>query len=238
MVEVIHYHDMLDFEKPGKSIYEVAFHHDGTWGNVLMPLTVINGTAGAGRSVACFGGTHGDEYEGQVAVWRLMHELDPAEMAGQVILIPRLNVPACAASRRESPMDGVNMNRAFPGDPGGSMTYRIAHFVTSKIFPQVDVVIDIHSAGRGMQFALCTSFHQVKDPKQYEEMKVVAGLFDGKVVSNVRGQTGPRLKTAEKGKLTLADPAQAQAFEGKAFYVYDVGEGDAWRVPVTGYWER
>jgi predicted deacylase len=107
-----------------------------------------------------------------------MHELDPAEMAGQVILIPRLNVPACAASRRESPMDGVNMNRAFPGDPRGSMTYRIAHFVTSRIFPRVDVVIDIHSAGRGMQFALCSSFHQVTDPKQYEEMKLIAGLFD------------------------------------------------------------
>ena len=68
--------------------------------------------------------------------------------------------------------------------------------------------------------------------------EVVAGLFDGKVVSNVRGQAGPRLKTVEKGRLTLADPAEAKAFEEKAFYVYDVGVGDTWRVPVTGYWER
>jgi predicted deacylase len=99
-------------------------------------------------------------------------------MTGRVILIPRLNEPACVAGTRESPLDGVNMNRAFPGDPRGTITYRIAHFVTSRIFPIVDGVIDVHAAGRGMEFALCTSFHLVKDPAQFAEMKRVAGLFD------------------------------------------------------------
>ena len=70
--------------------------------------------------------------------------------------------------------------------------------------------------------------------------EVVAGLFDGKVVSSERGQAGPRLKTVEKGKLTLvpASAGEAKTFEGKAFYIYDAGVGDTWRVPVTGYWER
>ncbi len=67
--------------------------------------------------------------------------------------------------------------------------------------------------------------------------EVVANLFDGKVVSHERGQMGPRLRTAEKGRLTLEDPAEAAGFEGKGFYVYDVGVGDEWRMPVTGYWE-
>jgi hypothetical protein len=67
--------------------------------------------------------------------------------------------------------------------------------------------------------------------------EVVSSLFDGKVVSRERGQMGPRLRTAEKGRLTLADPAEAAGFEGKGFYVYDIGVGDEWRVPVTGYWE-
>jgi predicted deacylase len=176
--ETIHNHGQIDFDRPGKSIYEVAFHYDGTWGNALVPLTVINGTAGPGRSVACFGGTHGNEYEGQVAVWRLMHELDPAQISGRLILMPRLNQPACVAGTRESPRDGVNMNRAFPGDPGGSLTYRIAGFVTQRILPLVDTVLDIHAAGRGMEFATCASFHQISDPDQYQAMKTVAGLFD------------------------------------------------------------
>jgi predicted deacylase len=205
-VTVIHDHNSIDFDRPGKSIYEVAFHYDGTWGNALVPMTVINGTAGTGKTVVCFGGTHGNEYEGQVAVWRLMHELDPAEISGRVILIPRLNMPACVSGTRISPMDGVNMNRAFPGDPKGSLTYRIAHFVTTKIFPLVDIVLDIHAAGRGVNFALCSSFHLVSDPEQYREMKTVASLFDTPFVLIYSKEMASGLLTDEAeamGKITI-----------------------------------
>lgn len=63
----------------------------------------------------------------------------------------------------------------------------------------------------------------------------VANLFDGKVISHTRGETGSRLTTAEKGKLTLEDSGDAAAFKGKPFYVYDVGPGDKWRIPVCWY---
>lgn len=205
-VTVVHDHDTIDFDRPGKSMYEVAFHYDGTWGNALVPLTVINGTAGPGKSVVFIGGTHGNEFEGQVAVWRLMHELDPAEISGRVILIPRLNMPACVTGTRDSPMDGANLNRAFPGNPKGTLTYRIAHFVTSRIFPRVDVVIDLHAAGLGREFALCTSFHMVDDPVQFEEMRTVASLFDTPVVMIYSSEMASGLLTDEAeamGKITI-----------------------------------
>ncbi len=205
-VTIIHDHSLLDFDRPGKAMYEVAFHYDGAWGNALVPLAVINGTAGPGRNVVCFGGTHGNEYEGQVAVWRLMHELDPAEIRGRVILIPRLNVPACVSGSRESPKDGLNMNRAFPGDPERTLTYRIAHFVTTKIFPLVEIVLDIHAAGRGIDFALCASFHMVSDPEQYQEMKTVASLFDTPFVMIYSSEMASGLLTDQAeamGKITI-----------------------------------
>ena len=40
MATVIHDHGAIDWERAGKHSYEVAFHQDGTWGNVLVPLTV------------------------------------------------------------------------------------------------------------------------------------------------------------------------------------------------------
>jgi predicted deacylase len=178
MSQVVFNPTNIDFDRPGKHTYEIAFHLDATWGYVLLPLTVINGLTGKGKSVACFGGTHGNEYEGQVAIRRLTHELKPDEIRGRVILIPRLNPPACEKRMRESPLDGVNMNRAFPGNPRGTITYRIAHFVTSCIFPRVDVIIDIHAAGEGLEFPLCTSFHLIEDDEQRAEMKKVASLFD------------------------------------------------------------
>ncbi len=179
--EVIYSPSKIDFEKPGKHHYHVAFHHDSSWGYSLVPLTVINGLKKSTDSVpgvAVFGGTHGNEWEGQVTVKRLCHDLDPAEISGRVILVPQLSESACTANTRISPLDGVNMNRAFPGNPRGSISYRIANFVKTRIFPQVRVVIDIHAGGNEGGFALCTSFHPIPDPVQRAEINQVAALFD------------------------------------------------------------
>lgn len=205
-VRTIHDFAALDFSLPGAAQYEVAFHHDGTWGNVLVPLTVINGERGPGKTVACFGGTHGNEYEGQVAVWRLAQELDAAALAGRVILMPRLCVPACDAGRRESPLDGVNMNRAFPGNPRGTTSYRIADFVTTHVLRRADVVLDIHSGGRVLRFPMCSSFHEVADPIQQAEMAAAARLFDTPFVMVYASAMASGLLTDEAeamGRITL-----------------------------------
>jgi predicted deacylase len=202
----IHTFADIDFTAPGKAHYEVAFHHDGTWGNVLVPLTVINGHRGPGKTVAVFGGTHGNEYEGQVSVWRQALELDPAAMAGTVLLMPRLCTPACDAGTRESPLDGVNMNRGFPGNPRGSITYRIAHFVTTQILQRADVVLDIHSGGRILRFPFCSSFHETPDAAQQAEMATVARLFDTPFVMIYAKAMASGLLTDEAeamGKITI-----------------------------------
>ncbi len=179
---VIHNPADIDFDKPGKTHYQVAFHLDSSWGYSLVPLTVINGTAEQNAAslpgVAIFGGTHGNEYEGQIAVKRLCADLDPGEMCGRVILMPQLSETACRAHQRRSPEDGVNMNRAFPGNPGGTLSYRISNFVKTQIFPRARVVIDIHAGGKEAVFPLCTSFHPLADPAQHEETAAVARLFD------------------------------------------------------------
>jgi predicted deacylase len=177
MPEIIHRPDQIDFDRPGKHDYQLAFHLDSTWGYSLVPLTVING-GGAATGVAVFGGTHGNEWEGQIAVKRLCRDLDPAEIRGRVVLMPQLSESACAVNQRISPLDNVNMNRAFPGNPRGSISYRIAHFVKTCVFPRVRVVIDIHAGGREGGFALCTSFHPIPNPAQRAEIAQAAALFD------------------------------------------------------------
>jgi predicted deacylase len=180
-LKVVRNPEEIDFSLPGKHHYQVAFHLDSGWGYSLVPMTVINGTAGAaaeGSGVAAFGGTHGNEYEGQVAVKRLCHELDPARMRGRAILVPQLSESACRAHQRCSGEDGVNMNRAFPGNPRGTLSYRISNFVKTRVFPQVRVVLDIHAGGREAVFPLCTSFHPLPDPRQFAETETVARLFD------------------------------------------------------------
>src|SRR5690349_14648283 len=114
-VRVVHDPAEIDFALPGKRDYQVAFHLDGSWGYSLVPMTVINGLAGGSgpkpAGIAAFGGTHGNEYEGPVAIKRLCRDLEPEKMRGRVILVPQLSETACRAHTRTSPEDGVNMNR-------------------------------------------------------------------------------------------------------------------------------
>lgn len=207
MAVVVHSAGEIDFVSPGKRHYQVAFHLDGTWGYSLVPLTVVVGKRGENANgVLCFGGTHGNEYEGQIAVKRLCADLEPAEMCGRVILIPQLSESACNGNQRVSPLDGVNMNRAFPGNARGTISYRIADFVKRHVFPLGRVVIDIHSGGNEGAFPICTSFHPIADRRQRAEMGTVSRLFDTPFVLVYASTMASGLLTDEaesEGKVTI-----------------------------------
>ncbi len=161
----------LDFDKPGRQqgFLQVPYSHNlGGWANVCIPTTVV--ARGKGPTVLVLGGNHGDEYQGQIAAMKLARELTPEMVKGRIILIPSLNFPAARAATRLSPLDGMNMNRAFPGEPEGPVTSQIAHFLTTVLFPMSDVVIDIHSGGRSMEFVPCAHMHLVPDLEQRRRM--------------------------------------------------------------------
>jgi predicted deacylase len=161
----------IDFDRPGKQqgFLQVPYSHNlGGWANVMIPVMTI--VHGRGPTVLVLGGNHGDEYQGQIAALNLSRQLEPEMVTGRLILIPSLNFPAARASTRLSPIDGANLNRAFPGTPDGSVTSQIAHFLTNVLFPMSDVVIDIHSGGRSMEFVPCSHMHLVSDRTQRREM--------------------------------------------------------------------
>jgi predicted deacylase len=204
--EVIYDFALVDFETHGKRHYQLAFHLDSAWGYSLVPLTVVRGAAGISAGAAVIGGTHGNEYEGQIAVKRLCQSLEADELRGLVVLIPQLSESACRAGKRASPLDGINMNRAFPGNARGSLSYRIAHFVKTAVFPLVRVVIDIHSGGREAAFPLCTSFHRLPDAAQFAEISRAARLFDTPFLFVYSRQMGSGLLTDEaedNGKIAI-----------------------------------
>jgi predicted deacylase len=161
----------LDYDKPGKQIgfLRVPYSHNlGGWANVMIPATVI--ANGLGPTVLVLGGNHGDEYQGQIAAMKLAREVQPEQIQGRLILIPSLNFPAARVATRLSPIDGMNLNRAFPGDADGSVTSQIAHYLTHRLFPMSDVVIDMHSGGRSMEFVACAHMHLVADLDQRQRM--------------------------------------------------------------------
>ena len=146
----------LDFERKGKRIGDLRLKHSDNrhpLGYIPVPAGVIVG--GAGPTVLLIAGVHGDEFEGPVALMKLLHRLEPDEVRGRLIVLPALNAPAVRDASRVSPLDGANLNRAFPGDPDGGPTAMLAHLVESVLLPECDGAVDLHSGGKAAWFAPC-----------------------------------------------------------------------------------
>jgi hypothetical protein len=97
-------------------------------------------------------GNHGDEYEGQIALMKLLRTVRPADIRGRLIILPAANFPAVMAGRRASPIDGGNLNRSFPGDPNGTPTAMIAHYIESVLLPMCQYAFDLHSGGSSLDY--------------------------------------------------------------------------------------
>jgi predicted deacylase len=81
------------------------------------------------------------------------------------------------AGARLSPLDGRNLNREFPGDPHGSVTQRLAHFLTTELVAKSDHVIDLHSGGRSLRFELCTFVHEQPEADRTSMFLAAAQAF-------------------------------------------------------------
>jgi predicted deacylase len=159
----------IDFDADGKILDHlgVPFSVDRSpYFHVKVPVARIRN--GDGPRVLLMAGNHGDEYEGEFALSRLVRRLDPARMRGTVTILPMTNAPAVRASKRCSPLDGGNLNRAFPGDPDGTPTQRIAHFLEHELFPRHDVVFDLHSGGTSMAHLPCALIERQAEPQRQE----------------------------------------------------------------------
>ena len=204
--------DELDFDGVGRRDYLVALPHDSIWGDHLIPLTVVVGPdAEPGRGLVAFGSTHGNEYEGPIAIRHMLEEIDTATVRGRIIMVPVLNVAAFRAGARDSMLDdGVNLNRAFVDGAGttpvlGKITHRIADFVRTSIWPQVHVVIDLHAGGEVAHFQLGTSFHPIADPQQNRMIESTARWFGAPLIIVYQNET-PGLLTSDAerlGKITI-----------------------------------
>ena len=168
----------IDLDGPGRCIGDLMLRWSDN-ANPLgyHPIPIISIRGGDGPVVLIIGGTHGDEFEGPAAIMRLAQKLAPDALSGQVILIPALCAPALAAASRVSPLDGANLNRAFPGDPDGGPTAMLAHFVETVLMPRCDAVIDLHSGGMAAFFQPCALATRTADASLYGRNLDLARAF-------------------------------------------------------------
>lgn len=117
-------------------------------GNLGIPVIVLNGRK-PGPCVWVDGAIHGDEPEGPLACYFLAQEINVAELAGTLVLIPIMNVGAYEAAQRGNPLDTFtyDMNRIYPGRPDGYLSERIVHAHKEWMIEVADYELSIHSGG-------------------------------------------------------------------------------------------
>lgn len=131
---------------------------------VELPVTRVRG-ARPGPRVVITAGMHGGEFTGIEAAVRLAALLRPEDVDGEVVICPVANPPAVYDGRLGvSPLDGVNINRVFPGDPHGCPTERLAAWHTEHLIAGADVYVDLHSGGIDESLRDFTAYRLTGDP--------------------------------------------------------------------------
>ncbi len=168
----------IDFTTPGKRFGDLRLKYSDNHtalGYIPIPAgVIINGT---GPTVLLTGGVHGDEFEGPISLVKFLRDTHVQDVQGRIIVFPALNAPAVHASARVSPLDDGNLNRAFPGDPNGTPTEVIAHFVEHAVMPVCDVVIDLHAGGKAYWFSPCAMATYDEDRQRRDQIFQLAEVF-------------------------------------------------------------
>ncbi|MBS0549413.1 MAG: succinylglutamate desuccinylase/aspartoacylase family protein [Proteobacteria bacterium] len=143
----------IDLHAEGKATGFVRVPHSvhrSAYGWIPIPIVRIKN--GDGPDVLMQAGNHGDEWEGQIGLGNLIRALEPQHIKGRLVILPSANFPAAMAGQRTSPIDDGNLNRSFPGNPEGTITEQIAHFIEHVLLPTFDYAFDFHSGGSSLSY--------------------------------------------------------------------------------------
>ena len=112
---------------------------------VSMPLIVINGSE-EGPTILLSCCMHGTEVPGMEVIRRVTREIvDPKKLRGTIIAAPILNPYAYNYHVMNTPQDGYNLNRVFPGESDSLLSHRLADLIFTELVGRSDCIIDFHA---------------------------------------------------------------------------------------------
>lgn len=116
---------------------------DGT--EAALHIHELTGSQGDGPTIGISAAIHGNENTSAQIIRALFPRLRAAPLRGRLLLLPVANPRAMAVNRRFTPVDELNLNRLFPGDPHGWHSDQLAHAITRLFLEKIDAHIDVHA---------------------------------------------------------------------------------------------
>jgi uncharacterized protein len=128
----------------GEKAYGAIVVPAGVDSGYSIGVVVVHGKR-PGPVLAVVSGAHGTEYTSIIALEKLIAALNPATLAGTVIIVPLVNVASFEQKvPHVNPVDRKSMNRFYPGNPNGTQTDRASYLITREVVEQSDHLIDLH----------------------------------------------------------------------------------------------
>ncbi len=146
---------------------------------VSVPLRVMRGRR-KGPTVFVSGAVHGDELNGTGVIRELMFS-NLELLRGTLILVPVVNVFGFERHTRYLP-DRRDLNRSFPGDPKGSLAFRLAHAIHREVVLKSDYGLDLHTAAAGR-----TNFPHVRADLSLPGLEELARWFGCEAIVDRKG---------------------------------------------------
>jgi predicted deacylase len=157
---------------------------------VRWPVGLIHG-ATDGPKLSITAGVHGTEYVGMEAAIRSFHAIDPKQVRGSIGFVFIVNVPGFeAAEPFANPVDGQNLNRIFPGNEQGTISFVLAHRLVDLLANWGKWHIDLHGGDATEWLNPFAIYHQVEDQAVNKVAEQMARLWDTEIVWATTHQFG------------------------------------------------
>lgn len=175
---------------------------------LTIPVEVIRGK-NPGPTMFISAAIHGDELNGVEIIKRLLARPDLKKISGTLIVIPVVNVFGFNLKSRYLP-DRRDLNRSFPGSPGGSIASRLANLFLKEIVKKCEYGIDLHTGAVHRD-----NLPQVRACLDDEETAELAQSFGAPVVIHSKLRDGSLREAAlKKGvKILLFEGGEALRFQ-------------------------
>jgi len=194
----------IDIQVEGKQHGHISLpapSSTSAYGSVQVPICVIRN--GDGPVVTLLAGSRGDEYDGRIALHKLINSMAPEDINGCLIIVPTLNPLAANAQSRVSPNDHKDLDTCFPGNSQGSVTDQLAAQLLNTVLEPADLIIELQSGGTSTQYTPLAAVHfnnESLDKQQKSEQHMIAfgAPYSARLLPAIKGSLAHTANTMDK----------------------------------------
>jgi predicted deacylase len=171
--------------------------------DVGLPVAVINGRRD-GKTLFVQAVSDGDELNGLGVIRRVVPQLDPGEIAGEILIVGIANYYGFLVGEHRNPIDDTKLNRTFPGNESGTASERIAAAIFEAV-TRSDLALDLHQGSTSCMInetrVRCGSRHRL-----HRDCLELAKVFGCGYILDLKGPDGQLARAGPDEGVPTIDP--------------------------------